>query len=97
MLNLERLETLSKRFDEIDSALANMGDTFDQARFTALVRERASISETVEAYRRYRRNFSRHGCQREALGRPLATPICTRLPKKRRQRCGSSARRSRRG
>ncbi len=58
MLNLERLETLSKRFDEIDSALANMGDTFDQERFTALVRERASISETVEAYRRYRRNLS---------------------------------------
>ncbi len=55
MLNLERLETLSKRFDEIDAALANMGDAFDQARFTALVRERATIQELVEAYRDYRR------------------------------------------
>jgi peptide chain release factor 1 len=55
MLNLERLESLSKRFDEIDTALAHMGDTFDQARFTALVRERALIEDLVATYRDYRR------------------------------------------
>ncbi len=53
-INLERLEALSRRFDEIDSELANMGGGFDQAKFTALGRERASIEETVEAYREHR-------------------------------------------
>ncbi|MGH7756606.1 MAG: peptide chain release factor 1 [Vulcanimicrobiaceae bacterium] len=55
MLNLERLESLAKRFDEIDGELAHMGDTFDQARFTALVRERSSIEPTVQAYRAFRK------------------------------------------
>jgi len=50
----DRLETLSKRFDEIDAALADVSGGFDQARFTALMRERAGIEETVSAYRRYR-------------------------------------------
>jgi peptide chain release factor 1 len=53
-INLERLEALSRRFDEIDSQLANMAGGFDQAKFTALGRERASIAETVEAYREHR-------------------------------------------
>jgi peptide chain release factor 1 len=53
-INLDRLEALSRRFDEIDSELANMGGGFDQAKFTALGRERASIEETVEAYREHR-------------------------------------------
>jgi peptide chain release factor 1 len=55
MVNLDRLEALSKRFDEIDAALANMGQAFDQERFTALVKERAALTETVAAYRAYRR------------------------------------------
>jgi peptide chain release factor 1 len=55
MVNLERLEALSRRFDEIDAALANMGEAFDQARFTALVKERAAIQETVDTYRAFRR------------------------------------------
>jgi peptide chain release factor 1 len=55
MINLERLEALSRRFDEIDATLANMGDAFDQERFTALVKERAANLETVETYRAYRR------------------------------------------
>ncbi|HEX3468443.1 MAG TPA: peptide chain release factor 1 [Candidatus Elarobacter sp.] len=54
MLHTDRLETLSKRFDEIDAALADPSGGFDQARFTALMRERASIEPTVAAYRRYR-------------------------------------------
>ena len=55
MFNLDRLETLSKRFDEIEASLAHTGDTFDQARFTALVKERAANEPTVGAYRAYRK------------------------------------------
>ena len=50
----DRLETLSKRFDEIDAALADPSGGFDQTRFTALMKERASIEPTVTAYRGYR-------------------------------------------
>ena len=50
----DRLETLSKRFDEIDAALADTSGGFDQARYTALMKERASIEETVTAYRDYK-------------------------------------------
>ena len=54
MFNRDRLEALSKRFDEIEAALANTGGAFDQVRFTALVKERASLEETVRVYRAYR-------------------------------------------
>ena len=50
----DRLETLSNRFDEIDAALADPSGGFDQARFTALMKERAAVEPTVAAYRRYR-------------------------------------------
>jgi peptide chain release factor 1 len=50
----DRLETLSQRFDEIEAALANPGGTFDQSRFTALMKERSSIEETVLAFRAVR-------------------------------------------
>jgi len=53
--NLDRLETLSKRFDEIEAELANSGGAFDQARYTALVKERSASEETVAAYREYRK------------------------------------------
>jgi peptide chain release factor 1 len=49
----DRLETLSKRFDEIDAALADPSGGFDQARFTALMKERAAVEPTVAAYRAY--------------------------------------------
>ena len=55
MFNLDRLETLSKRFDELDTSLAHTGGEFDQARFTAIVKERAAIEATVGAYRAYKR------------------------------------------
>lgn len=55
MFNLDRLETLSKRFDEIEAELAHSGGTFDQARFTARLKERAATEETVVAYRAYRK------------------------------------------
>jgi peptide chain release factor 1 len=51
----DRLETLVKRFDEIEAALAHLGGAFDQAKFTALVKERAALEETVAAYRDLKR------------------------------------------
>jgi len=54
MFHKDRLEALSKRFDEIEMHLANPGETFDQARFTALSKERAQLEPTVAAYRAYR-------------------------------------------
>jgi peptide chain release factor 1 len=50
----DRLETLSKKFDEIEAALAHPSGEFDQERFTALVKERAAIEETVAVFRAYR-------------------------------------------
>jgi len=55
MFNLDRMETLSKRFDEIEAELAHSGGTFDQARFTSLVKERSGAEPTVVAYRAYKR------------------------------------------
>ncbi|MDB5040032.1 MAG: prfA, partial [Candidatus Eremiobacteraeota bacterium] len=54
MHNTDRLETLSKRFDEIDAALADSSSGFDQARFTALMKERSAVEPTVAAYRAYK-------------------------------------------
>ncbi len=55
MFNLDRLESLSRRYDEIENSLANTGGTFDQVRFTALVKERSAIEATVMAYRAYKK------------------------------------------
>jgi len=53
----DRLEALSKRFDEIEAALADTSGGFDQERYTALVRERAALEETVNVYREYRKTL----------------------------------------
>jgi peptide chain release factor 1 len=50
----DRLETLSKKFDEIEAGLAHPSGEFDQERFTALVKERASIEETVSTFRAFK-------------------------------------------
>ena len=68
MFNLDRLETLSNRFDEIEAELANPGGAFDQVRFTALVKERAAIEETVRAYRDYRDVLQQIEANDELLG-----------------------------
>ncbi len=47
-----RLDSMARRFDEIEVQLANLGSTFDQSRYTALVRERAQLEAPVETYRR---------------------------------------------
>ncbi len=54
---LTRLDTMVRRFDEIEAELANPVGGFDQARFTALVKERAQMEETVAAYRVYRKTL----------------------------------------
>ncbi|HEY4441593.1 MAG TPA: peptide chain release factor 1 [Candidatus Elarobacter sp.] len=51
----DRLETLSKRFAEIEAALSDTSGGFDQARFTALMKERALVEPTVAAYRALQR------------------------------------------
>jgi peptide chain release factor 1 len=51
----DRLEALSKRFDEIEAGLAQTGTAFDQERYTAIAKERASIEQTVMSYRQYSR------------------------------------------
>ncbi len=69
----DRLETLSKRFDEIDAALADPSGAFDQSRFTALMKERASVEPTVTAYRRYR-DLMRAIAQNDALRADKSDP-----------------------
>jgi peptide chain release factor 1 len=48
---IARLQTMGRRFDEIEASLANPEGSFDQARFTALVKERAQLEAPVEAFR----------------------------------------------
>ncbi len=48
---IARLETMARRYDETEAELANPGEAFDQSRFTALVKERATLEAPVIAYR----------------------------------------------
>jgi peptide chain release factor 1 len=50
-----RLDTMARRFDEIEAELANPAGGFDQARYTALVKERAQLEVPVETFRRVRK------------------------------------------
>jgi peptide chain release factor 1 len=51
---IARLDTMARRFDETEAELANAGGSFDQARYTALVKERALLEPPVRAYRELR-------------------------------------------
>jgi peptide chain release factor 1 len=51
---IARLETMARRFDEIEAELANPGGGFDQARYTSLVKERAQLEAPVQTYRQLR-------------------------------------------
>ena len=42
---------MARRFDEIDAQLANPSGSFDQTRYTTLVRERAQLEAPVQVYR----------------------------------------------
>jgi peptide chain release factor 1 len=66
---LERLEAMCRRFDEIEAELA-AGGTFDQTRYTALVKERARLVEPVEVYRAYRATLDALEKNASLLGDP---------------------------
>ena len=55
---------IAKRFDEIEAGLAHPAGEFDQARYTALLKERASIEPAVQAYRAYKKVARRDRSQR---------------------------------
>ncbi|HEY8314333.1 MAG TPA: peptide chain release factor 1 [Candidatus Baltobacteraceae bacterium] len=63
----DRLEIIARRFDEIEGELAHPGGEFDQARFTALVKERSSIEETVGVYRQYKKILEEIAANEELL------------------------------
>jgi len=63
----DRLETIAKRFDEIEASLAHPPGEFDQARYTSLVKERASIEETVGVYREYKKTLEQIASNEELL------------------------------
>lgn len=48
----DRLNTMARRFDEIEAQLANFGGEFDQNAYTALVKERAQLEAPVQTHRR---------------------------------------------
>jgi peptide chain release factor 1 len=74
----DRLETLSKRFDEIDAALADSSGGYDQARVTALMKERSSIEETVAAFRAYKA-LLREVAENDALRNDRSDPELAEL------------------
>lgn len=71
----DRLETIAKRFDEIEAELAHPAEPvlssskggFDQARYTALVKERAAIEETVSVYRQYKKTLEETAANEDLL------------------------------
>ena len=63
----DRLETIARRFDEIEGELAHPSGEFDQTRYTALVKERSSIEETVQAYRALKKTLAEIAANDELL------------------------------
>ncbi|MBV8374408.1 MAG: peptide chain release factor 1 [Candidatus Eremiobacteraeota bacterium] len=47
-----KLQTMARRFDEIEAELANPTGAFDQTRYAKLLKERAQLEPLVQAYRR---------------------------------------------
>jgi peptide chain release factor 1 len=63
----DRLETMAKRFDEIEAQLAHPPGEFDQAKYTAFVKERAGLEETVATYRQYKKVVEEIAANEELL------------------------------
>ena len=69
MIN-ERYEQLADRFDEVETELAQPDTLQDQARWQALLRERAELEERVSAWREYRELARRLAEARELADDP---------------------------
>ncbi|MBC5815477.1 MAG: peptide chain release factor 1 [Candidatus Eremiobacteraeota bacterium] len=63
----DRLETIARRFDEIEGELAHPSGEFDQTRYTALVKERSSIEESTATYREYKKVLEEIASNEELL------------------------------
>ena len=53
MLPIDKLESLTARYREIEELLCQPNVVSDAKRYTGLTKERAEIQEVVETYRRY--------------------------------------------
>ena len=94
----DRLEALSKRFDEIEAALANPSGTFDQARYTALVEERAAARGDGRRRIARTRSCSARSRRTRRCSPIAATPEIARARRGRRPRRSTrAARRSKSG
>jgi peptide chain release factor 1 len=57
----ERLDAMARRCQEIDAELAAPSGAYDQARYKTLLKERASLEETVRVYVDYRETLDEIG------------------------------------
>lgn len=53
-----RLDSMARRFHEIETQLAHPTGDFDQSRYTALVKERAQLEAPVQTYRQLRETLA---------------------------------------
>ncbi len=88
---LARLDTTVRRFDEIERDLANPAGGFDQARFTALVKERAQMEETVAAYRRYRKTLEELEASQKLVNETSDSDMRELARRRSRRNCARSA------
>ena len=70
MLPVDKLESLSARFREIEELLCQPNVASDAKRYTGLSRERADLQEIVEAYARYCQVAEDIAGHKEALSDP---------------------------
>uniref|UniRef100_E6PC46 Peptide chain release factor 1 (RF-1) n=1 Tax=mine drainage metagenome TaxID=410659 RepID=E6PC46_9ZZZZ len=70
---IERLRSAARRFDEIERELGNPSGAFDQARFAALSKERATLEPTVAAFRQ-RERIENELRDAESLARSAGEP-----------------------
>jgi peptide chain release factor 1 len=70
MLPIDKLDSLTARFREVDELLCRPDVASDQGRYQKLMRERAELSDVVEAYGRHQSVAARLAEDREALSDP---------------------------
>ena len=86
MLPVEKLESLAARYAELEERLYQPEVLADAKRYTGLTKERAELSEIVDAYRRYRDVSRRLADDRAALGDPeLRAMVEEEIPELERQ------------